>query len=475
MMNSSGGLSSTADPSGNSTDVPGVQGPIEVFVVQWIICIFGLVGNFLVLYIYGRKVPKAPSERFIIAIALTDFAMNLCFILFTGKLRWWRPDGDALQFCLLSNSFYDVINTSSSILVCWMTVNRWVAVCRPHSYNTIFTTKRVNYMLLSTIALSLPSCALSFSICLSHFPPKGWNIVPSDATHFDVVKFIWVNIRLLLLIVAAVLMAVLYRLVAVTMNEKKAKASQKALQMTTCVENTRAPVKTQCENGAAAEPNVPIRVGTKVRLDAVPKSRFVIEGDEADKIANVEVTQANGEDKIQLSVQHSADAIHDIKEAHDHIGQADEAEEADGKQGIGSKMCRRLTIPTPHAERRRSSFTQLVAGRSSLRGQRKRKTSSRASLLDQNLTMTLFAISVAYVVLMIPDVIIQFLDSLNFFEDSLFENYRTPAQLLYTINFVTNPVIYFICNNYFKTELKKLVARCCPVCVDFSGATSSNC
>ena len=52
--------------------------------------------------------------------------------------------------------------------------------------------------------------------------------------------------------------------------------------------------KTQCENGAAAEPNVPIRVGTKVRLDAVPKSRFVIEGDEADKIANVEVTQANG-------------------------------------------------------------------------------------------------------------------------------------------------------------------------------------
>ena len=67
--------------------------------------------------------------------------------------------------------------------------------------------------------------------------------MPSDATHFDVVKFIWVNIRLLLLIVAAVLMAVLYRLVAVTMNEKKAKASQKALQMTTCVENTRAPVK----------------------------------------------------------------------------------------------------------------------------------------------------------------------------------------------------------------------------------------
>ena len=80
-------------------------------------------------------------------------------------------------------SVYDVINTSSSILVCWMTVNRWVAVCRPHSYNTIFTTKRVNYMLLSTIALSLPSCALSFSICLSHFPPKGQSPPMSSQVH----------------------------------------------------------------------------------------------------------------------------------------------------------------------------------------------------------------------------------------------------------------------------------------------------
>ena len=74
---------------------------------------------------------------------------------------------------------------------------------------------------------------------------------------------------------------------------------------------------------------------------------------------------------------------------------------------------------------------------------------------------------------MIPDVIIQFLDSLNFFEESLFENYRTPAQLLYTINFVTNPVIYFICNNYFKTELRKIFARCFPNCIDINSRPST--
>ena len=60
---------------------------------------------------------------------------------------------------------------------------------------------------------------------------------------------------------------------------------------------------------------------------------------------------------------------------------------------------------------------------------------TRSASVDQNLTMTLFAISVTYVLLMLPDVIVHWLDAINVFNDmNKFEDYRIPAQALSMMN-----------------------------------------
>ena len=53
----------------------------------------------------------------------------------------------------------------------------------------------------------------------------GWEIETVEDDSLDMTKLIWVNIRLFLLIVASVLMAVLYRKVAITLREKRKKTS----------------------------------------------------------------------------------------------------------------------------------------------------------------------------------------------------------------------------------------------------------
>ncbi len=95
-------LSEPHDSAALSSGGPPPVDPLS-YLLQWATCVFGLIGNFFVLYIYGKKMPKAPSERFIIVIGFMDFAMNFCFILFTVT-RFWMPASLFLPVCLLSNS-----------------------------------------------------------------------------------------------------------------------------------------------------------------------------------------------------------------------------------------------------------------------------------------------------------------------------------------------------------------------------------
>ena len=93
----------SVSPNDTATEMPGLQIEVRSYLLQWITCAFGVAGNFLVLFIYSKKKPKAPSERFIIVIATMDFSMNLGLIIFTVA-RFFLPPAYFLPSCLLSNS-----------------------------------------------------------------------------------------------------------------------------------------------------------------------------------------------------------------------------------------------------------------------------------------------------------------------------------------------------------------------------------
>ena len=79
---------------------------------------------------------------------------------------------------------------------------------------------------------------------------------------------------------------------------------------------------------------------------------------------------------------------------------------------------------------------------------------------DQKLTTTLFAVSIAYVILVTPDLIIHVMDVFTLLQDNKFQNFRTVTQTLYLINFVINPFIHLLVNSYYKEEVKRRYGCC---------------
>ncbi|XP_016098786.1 mu-type opioid receptor-like [Sinocyclocheilus grahami] len=104
---------------------------ITIAMVYMIVCVVGLVGNCLVMYVIIRYTKmKTATNIYIFNLALAD-ALVLATLPFQGTdvfLGFW-PFGNALCKAVVSIDYYNMFTSVFTLTV--MSMDRYVAVCHP--------------------------------------------------------------------------------------------------------------------------------------------------------------------------------------------------------------------------------------------------------------------------------------------------------------------------------------------------------
>ncbi|XP_077457427.1 delta-type opioid receptor-like [Stigmatopora argus] len=104
---------------------------VTIVVVYMIVCVIGLVGNFLVMYVIIRYTKmKTATNIYIFNLALAD-SLILATLPFQGTdvfLGFW-PFGNALCKAAVSIDYYNMFTSIFTLTV--LSIDRYVAVCHP--------------------------------------------------------------------------------------------------------------------------------------------------------------------------------------------------------------------------------------------------------------------------------------------------------------------------------------------------------
>ncbi|KAM4737377.1 nociceptin receptor [Anableps anableps] len=104
---------------------------VTILVAYMIVCVIGLVGNFLVMYVIIRYTKmKTATNIYIFNLALAD-SLFLATVPFQGTdvfLGFW-PFGNALCKTVVSIDYYNMFTSTFTLTV--MSMDRYVAVCHP--------------------------------------------------------------------------------------------------------------------------------------------------------------------------------------------------------------------------------------------------------------------------------------------------------------------------------------------------------
>ena len=343
-----------------------------LFPLQWSISFIGILGNILVLLIYKRRQEKSPSEIFIVTMSILDIAMCFSSIFFTAAKDFLFPK-NCFLFCSAGNVAFDSVNTASSILTFIICINRYFAVCNPHSYRSVFADEKTLLILLICILLSAANCPIGLLMCAKFREganlPCACDQVIYAAPKIDVLKLLWVVIRTLMLMVNAVTMVYVYPRIFCNMRER----SRRMRKLTSFPAVTSTAVK-YC-NGMNNQDKMTAVVSICVLTQGCSS------GNDKEKIAN-ELTDVTNS-KLNIKVHR------------------------DGK-----------------------------------------------------LTSTLVTVTIAYVTLLTPDIIVHVIDTFALLDNSQFDVIRTITQTLYLLNFVINPFIHYWVNSYFKSEVQRRFLGC---------------
>uniref|UniRef100_A0AAZ1XWZ6 Nociceptin receptor n=1 Tax=Oreochromis aureus TaxID=47969 RepID=A0AAZ1XWZ6_OREAU len=115
----------------NDTDYLPMGVKVTIVVVYMIVCVIGLVGNFLVMYVIIRYTKmKTATNIYIFNLALAD-SLFLATLPFQGTdlyLGFW-PFGNTLCKVMVSIDYYNMFTSTFTLTV--MSMDRYVAVCHP--------------------------------------------------------------------------------------------------------------------------------------------------------------------------------------------------------------------------------------------------------------------------------------------------------------------------------------------------------
>ncbi len=204
---------------GPQEDTPCFQAGFDIYVARkyilhWIVSLFGIFGNSLVIHVYSRKRPQAIGEVPVLVLSFVDLTMSCFSIIFTLLKAILKPNARDYNcfvgLCVVGNMAFDITYTYSCGMMCLMAVNRFLAVCRAHTYPILFSVRRqiAFYSLLLLGAVS--TCGFGI-----------WNCV--SVPHNHVAKMAWVTQRMTLLITTALFMTLCYSKVISRMHELKEK------------------------------------------------------------------------------------------------------------------------------------------------------------------------------------------------------------------------------------------------------------
>ncbi|XP_034642905.1 olfactory receptor 52D1-like [Trachemys scripta elegans] len=237
-------------PSGPSTFIlAGISGleaahmwisiPFSVFYI------IGLLGNFMVLFVVGKEQTlHKPMYLLLCMLALTDIATSTSVVPKALCIFWFNLKGITVGGCLTQMFFLHAVSVMQSAILVAMAFDRYIAICNPLRYDTIFTNARIAKLgllgLIRTVlfVLPLPLLLSRQPFCANHIIPHTYcehmavakmscGDITVNRTYGLVVTFVVLGLDLLLV-------AFSYSLITrVLLRISSKKAHQKALNTCT--------------------------------------------------------------------------------------------------------------------------------------------------------------------------------------------------------------------------------------------------
>lgn len=145
----------------SSTACPSLQMPVGnviSMILYAIVCIVGLLGNTLVIYVVLRfSKMQTVTNMYILNLAIADecFLIGIPFLITTMHLGEWTFGKPMCKAYMISTS---ITQFTSSIFLFIMSADRYIAVCHPissTSFRTSFVSKLVSGIAWSTTALMM--------------------------------------------------------------------------------------------------------------------------------------------------------------------------------------------------------------------------------------------------------------------------------------------------------------------------------
>ncbi|XP_023159475.1 somatostatin receptor type 2 [Ceratitis capitata] len=133
---------------------------LVTMILYAIVCIIGLFGNTLVIYVVLRfSKMQTVTNIYILNLAIADecFLIGIPILLYTMQIGSWQFDDYVCKAYMVSTS---ITQFTSSIFLLIMSADRYIAVCHPISsprYRTPFVSKLVSgFAWLTSVLLMLP-------------------------------------------------------------------------------------------------------------------------------------------------------------------------------------------------------------------------------------------------------------------------------------------------------------------------------
>ncbi|XP_059175221.1 neuropeptides capa receptor-like [Physella acuta] len=103
--------------------------PTIIYLV--VLCVAGIIGNSIVLFVYSQRFRSTASGTFIMAIAVFDLMANLVLIPgdIYGMFHHW--DFDMVYLCKLRSYGHAVTHGASSFFLVALAVTRYRKICKP--------------------------------------------------------------------------------------------------------------------------------------------------------------------------------------------------------------------------------------------------------------------------------------------------------------------------------------------------------
>uniref|UniRef100_A0A8C4WEY6 G-protein coupled receptors family 1 profile domain-containing protein n=1 Tax=Gopherus evgoodei TaxID=1825980 RepID=A0A8C4WEY6_9SAUR len=141
----------------------------------------GLLGNFMVLFVVGKEQTlHEPMYLLLCMLALTEIGASTSIVPKALCIFWFNLKGITLGGCLTQMFFLHAGSVTHSAVLVTKAFDRYVAICNPLRYATIFTNKRIATLGLMCftrallLVLPLPLLLSRHSFCANRIIPHTY-------------------------------------------------------------------------------------------------------------------------------------------------------------------------------------------------------------------------------------------------------------------------------------------------------------